>query len=140
MAIMTKCDRCGTLYETSGKHPYSVYDNTPSPLVIRRRDLCDTCLEKLEIFMSGCDPTTEEEKEEKAWNARSRSGAISSGIGIETSMISSNLDTIQTGFDKIWDLTNEIENWATYMESNVEKVRERVDSINRTKDELLKGE
>ena len=63
MASAKKCDRCGTFYEKNTRYPKSigccktVVDgvclSTKSGDTVDYMDLCDECLTKLGLFLSG---------------------------------------------------------------------------------------
>lgn len=64
MSVEIKCDRCGKPVKPEGEGVYSSRV-TPSNIIVTKNsrgemhDLCDDCLQKLDIFMSGEIPLPE---------------------------------------------------------------------------------
>ena len=64
MAAAKKCDRCGKYYDTNKRHMLSnrcsdIKDGIAFTAISGNRskqiDLCDDCIEKLDIFLSGIE-------------------------------------------------------------------------------------
>ena len=72
MSIEIKCDRCGKPVPAEGEGIYSSRV-TPANIIVTKNghgemhDLCDDCLQKLDIFMSGKMPAPEYKFDELAY-------------------------------------------------------------------------
>ena len=64
MASAKKCDRCGKYYDKNNRMRKGLYKNesidgiaktTSIGNYLNRIDLCDECLDKLDIFLSGIE-------------------------------------------------------------------------------------
>ena len=71
MASVKQCDRCGKLYNRNNRTIKRLYKNefidgivktTNIGNYLNRIDLCDECLDKLDIFLSGTELAGFEEK------------------------------------------------------------------------------
>ena len=64
MANVKKCDRCGKIYARNNRMTNGLYKNesvdgiaktTSIGNYLKQIDLCDECLDKLDIFLSGIE-------------------------------------------------------------------------------------
>lgn len=72
MAAAKKCDRCGKYYDRNNRINKGLYKNefidgivktTNTGNYLNQIDLCDECLDKLDIFLSGIELTGFEKEE-----------------------------------------------------------------------------